>query len=75
MTICDMPATELLRAMREGKFSAQSVMAAFLDRIEKRNPTHNAIISLRPRDELMAEARAADATAPVGKLHGLPMAI
>jgi hypothetical protein len=50
-------------------------MAAFLDRIEKLNPIHNAIISLRPRDELMAEARAADAAPSLGKLHGLPMAI
>ena len=75
MTICDMPATELLRAMRDGQFTAQFVMAAFLDRIEKLNPIHNAIISLRPRDELMAEAHAADAAPPVGKLHGLPMAI
>jgi amidase len=75
LTICDMPATEILRAMRAGEVSAQSVMEAFLDRIEKLNPIHNAIISLRPRDELMAEARAADATPAVGKLHGLPMAI
>ena len=45
MTICDMPATELLRAMRDGQFTAQFVMAAFLDRIEKLNPIHNAIIA------------------------------
>ena len=36
-------------------------MAAFLDRIEAVNPSINAIVSLRPRDELLAEVRAAGA--------------
>ena len=50
-------------------------MAAFLDRIERINPAINAIVSLRPRDELLAEARAADAAPRRGRLHGMPFAI
>ena len=35
-------------------------MAATLDRVEAVNPKVNAIVALRPRDELMAEAEALD---------------
>ncbi len=35
----------------------------------------NAIVSLRARDELMAEARVADDVAPKGWLHGVPLAV
>ena len=45
-----------------------------LDRIEALNPQVNAIVSLRPRDELLAEARAVDATSG-GPLAGLPIAV
>ena len=51
------------------------VMAAHLDRIAAENPAINAIVSLRDRDELMAEARAADDAAPAGWLHGMPLAV
>ena len=54
-------------------------MEAYLDRIEALNPSANAIVSLRPRADLVAEARARDATlaagGPVGALHGVPQAI
>ena len=50
-------------------------MAATLDRIEALNPLHNAIVALRPREELMAEAHAADSSGARGPLHGLPMAV
>lgn len=56
--------------------SAREVMAAFLDRIEAVNPKINAIVSLRPREELLAEAEAADRAGPArGWLHGMPLAV
>ena len=51
-------------------------MASCLDRIDALNPAINAIVSLLPREALMAQARAADAaTGPLGPLHGFPFAI
>ena len=50
-------------------------MTSFLDRIDQVNPEVNAIVSLRDRDELMAEAAAADETEPAGPFHGLPFAV
>ena len=46
-------------------------MAETLDRIDRVNPAINAIVALRDRDTLLAEA----ATAPPGPLQGLPVAI
>ena len=48
---------------------------ADLDRIEAANPAINAIVSLRDRSDLMAEAEAADGSAARGWLHGLPVAV
>ena len=50
-------------------------MAAYLARIEAVNPALNAIVSLRDRDDIMADARAADDQSPKGWLHGMPIAI
>ena len=54
-------------------------MREFLLQIERLNPLVNAIVSLRPAAELLAEAAAADRRLAsgdvVGPLHGLPMAI
>ncbi|MFC7608805.1 amidase family protein [Teichococcus aestuarii] len=54
-------------------------MAAYLDHIAAVNPHVNAIVSLRPRAALLAEAEAADAAVArgeaTGPLHGLPQAI
>jgi amidase len=55
--------------------SAVEVMTAHLDRIDAVNPAINAVISLRPRADLIAEAKAADAAPRKGWLHGLPMAV
>lgn len=72
-------ATEALAAMAQGSLAAEALTAACLDRIEALNPRLNAIVALRPRDEILAEARAVDAArarneAP-GPLAGLPIAI
>ena len=71
----DGTAKDILGALRRREVSAAELMAATLDRIEAVNPAVNAIVSLRDRDALMAEARAADAAGPGGALHGLPMAV
>ena len=68
-------ASDLASDIGAGRLGAEAVMAAFLDRIAATNPALNAIVSLRPADELLAEARAADAAGPRGPLHGLPVAV
>ncbi len=68
-------ACDLSRALAARRLSAEAVMAATLDRIAALNPRHNAIVAMRPRDDLLAEARAADAGPVSGPLHGLPMAV
>jgi amidase len=66
-------------AIRGKKISCVEVMTAFLDHIDKINPKVNAIVSLRPRGDLLAEARGRDAQVArgeiLGPLHGLPQAI
>ena len=73
--LLDQSACELTRRIATRRLSAAELMEATLQRIEAVNPLHNAIVALRPRDELMAEARAADAAGPRGPLQGLPMAV
>ena len=69
----------LKRRLRAGEISSVELASACLDRIEAVNPTYNAVVSLRPREEILAEARAADAACAEGRdlgaLHGLPIAI
>jgi amidase len=71
--------SELTKALAQGRPTAEEVMASYLDRIDRLNPAINAIISLRPREALLAEARARDAArnegSPLGPLHGVPVAI
>ena len=68
-------ATELSALLARRAVSATEVMAAHLDRIEAVNPGLNAVVALRPRSELMAEAQAADAAPRAGWLHGMPLAV
>jgi amidase len=74
-----MGAAALAAAIRARKISAREVMAACLDRIEAVNPAVNAVVSMPPREALMAEAAAADERqargAALGPLHGLPHAV
>ena len=55
--------------------SPVEVMREVLARIEAVNGPVNAIVSLRDREALMGEARLAEAMAPEGWLHGVPVAI
>ncbi len=71
-------AAQLSEWIRTRAVSCREVMTAFLDRIDRLNPTLNAIVSRRGRDELLAEADARDRQLGRGEylgwLHGLPMA-
>ncbi|MFN0115918.1 MAG: amidase [Paracoccaceae bacterium] len=68
-------ATELSSRIARGEIAPVAVMEAFLDRIAAVNPAVNAIVSLRPRDALLAEARAAEEAPRRGWLHGIPFAV
>ena len=68
-------AVELVTAIRAKQVSVREVVTAFLDQIEKLNPDYNAIVSLRPRSEILAEADACDRSETKGALFGLPIAI
>jgi amidase len=69
------PAAALLADLRDRRLSAAELMQSTLDRIEAVNGRVNAVVALRDRDSLMAEARGADAGPVTGALHGLPMAV
>ncbi len=75
--ICFLSAVEMARLIRAGKLSAREALAAHLEQIERVNPKLNAIVTLvagraaqsaREADELRAKR------APLGPLHGLPIA-
>ena len=77
--ICRLSAVELADRIRQRHFSVREVAGAFLDRIEAVNPQVNAIVSLRERADILAEADRADARlargGKTGSLFGLPIAI
>jgi amidase len=77
--LCFHDARGLAELVAERAVSAVEVMESFLARIERLNPLVNAIPTLRPRGDLLAEAAAADqalsAARAIGPLHGLPIAI
>ena len=77
--ITGLSATALSEAIHDGRASCAEVMAAYLGRIDRLNPAINAIVSLRSRDELLAEAMVRDAELASGKsrgwMHGMPIAI
>ncbi|MDX8529002.1 amidase [Mesorhizobium sp. MSK_1335] len=77
--ICRLSAVELADKIRQRHLSAREVAGAFLDRIEMVNPLVNAIVSLRQRADILADADTADAHlaqgSETGSLFGLPIAI
>lgn len=74
-----MDAVSLQNAIQGRHVSCVEVMTAYLDHIEALNPEVNAIVALRGRDELLAEANHRDAQlargAVLGPLHGFPFAV
>ncbi len=71
----DLDAAGLRRQLIGREISCAELMSATIDRIEEANPTFNAIVALRSREALMAEARQKDAEAAEGALFGLPIAV
>jgi amidase len=72
-------ALELSQAIRAYHLSCVEVMTAYLDHIERLNPRVNAIVSLRDRNQLIAESRGRDSQLAHGEylgwMHGFPQAI
>jgi amidase len=77
--LCKFEAVPLAAMLRRKEVSAVEVMKTYLDHIDAVNPAVNAIVSLRPREDLLAEAELADLALArneeVGPLHGIPQAI
>jgi amidase len=77
--ICTLSAVALAALIKSRALSVREVTTAFLDRIDALNPIYNAIVSLRGRGDILAEADQQDQAlasgmAP-GPLFGLPIAI
>jgi Asp-tRNA(Asn)/Glu-tRNA(Gln) amidotransferase A subunit family amidase len=78
VSLLHQPATDLVRRVATGELSAEALVRAHLDQIERLNPSLNALVEVRAGSAL-AEARAQDAAAaqgrPRGPLGGLPITI
>src|ERR1700693_2081531 len=74
-----MDAVALSSAIHTRQVSCVEVMTAYLDHIDRLNPKVNAIVALQDRAGLLAQARARDDRIgrgkPIGRLHGLPLAV
>ena len=77
--IISLDAVALSDAIGTRKVSCVEVMNAYLDRIERLNHVVNAIVSLRDRGALIAEAQECDAQLARGEyrglMHGFPHAV
>lgn len=71
-------ATELRDAIAAGRLASEELLDALLERIERHNPTVNAVVALDV-DRARTRARAADRALAAGErwgpLHGLPMTV
>jgi len=75
--LCNLTACELVALLHEKQVSARELMTACLTRIERINPSLNAIVTLHPESALDAADAADKALARgdnIGPLHGLPTA-
>ncbi|MBB6429928.1 Asp-tRNA(Asn)/Glu-tRNA(Gln) amidotransferase subunit GatA [Algisphaera agarilytica] len=79
LNLCQQTAATLIPMLEAGQTSCVAVMESVLDQIEAREAEVHAFVSVRGRDELLAEAKAVDemraAGEEVGPLAGLPVAI
>jgi amidase len=77
--IVEWSAVELSAAIRDRVVTCVEVMTAYLDQIDRLNPHVNAIVALRPRADLLAEAAAKDELLERGEhqgwMHGFPQAV
>src|SRR5580658_10099475 len=75
--ICFLTASEMAKLIRRKKLSARETLEAHLRQIARVNPQVNAIVTL-VADQAAANALKADEAqahgAPLGPLHGLPVA-
>ena len=71
-------ATQIARQIADGSLGAREALEHFLDRVDRLNPSINAVI-LQDRVAARARADAADAARatgqPLGPLHGVPMTV
>jgi amidase len=75
--LCELSALELVARLKRRQVSAREVMSAHLARIERVNPTVNAIVTLAAERAMAAAAKADELAArgtALGPLHGLPVA-
>jgi len=73
----DRSATEIVAGIRAKEVSSRELLAAFLDRVERRRDL-NAVVTLDVERATAAATRADEAVAagePLGALHGLPMTV
>jgi amidase len=73
-----LPASELAAAIRAKRISSRELLEAYLARIERINPSINAVVTLDAGRALDAAAAADAATAAgddLGPLHGIPVTI
>src|SRR5678815_987582 len=79
LDLCFMPARQMAELIRTKKLSARELMEAHLRQISRVNSKVNAIVTLVPEDQLLAQAKAADEAVSrgdkLGPLHGLPVAV
>ncbi|SEB43079.1 amidase [Rhodococcus jostii] len=77
LVMCD--ALTLSNVIKSRQVSCIDVMTAYLDHIELHNRSVNAIVALRDRDQLLAEARERDRQLAdghyLGWMHGFPHAV
>ena len=77
--ITDLGALALSESIRTRRVSCVEVMRAYLDRIDRLNPSVNAIVALRDREDLLRQSGERDAQLARGDhrgpLHGFPLAV
>ncbi len=76
--IIDWSAVQLSHCIATREVSCREVLLASLNQIERLNPAVNALVSLQPREQLLAQADARDGRVgrgePLGWMHGFPSA-
>ncbi len=79
MSITELTAHALSRAIHAREISCREVMQAYLSRIDALNPVYNALVSLQDPESLLQQADARDAQLARGQsmgwMHGMPQAI
>lgn len=73
-----MSAKNLVDGIKNYKFSCREVMRAYLKKIDKVNPTLNALVQRLDQAEALALANKADedlAQGKIGKLHDVPITV